>query len=856
MTAVDDTGASAEPAHVLWVELSTRIVARELHYRSGQEEASVQSIVSLFATTRELMEKNRRAGPFLSIAEQLLDCLRPHTARWHAMLDASGHFPNPALRRQFRAEMQGVAQELAPHIAALARLSGHVPAVDRPRHGEDLTPSLGAPIRFGIERPFKTQTRGGDDLAYQELLKARDDINAAEREHVTQRRSKVNPGGATPDQNGIGLALSGGGIRSATFCLGVVQTLAARKLLPQFDYLSTVSGGGYLGSFMSNQFPPSQNPADAAFNAASIDSPQVRHLRNNSKYLLPATAMSRLSLAGLLCSGILTTTLLAVAIPVFFALITHFFARVGLLDEGRSFGSLFGIWRIDQNPLAQLAAILLILVAVLLLIRPITPVWRVSRGFIDKVAACAGVAAGFFIAIAATPWVLILLGNWENWQIGGFSIAGAAAAGTGALALRAVGYVWKFRQFLTKLVIFSGAILFAFVYLITAMQIDVVPLEGGLSTPEKVVLIALGIWALWACAVNINLTGLHRYYRDRLASCYLNPTHPPREGVSEPPALEQLSADLPYHLVNTTVNLPSSENAELRGRGGDFFVMSKAFCGSPIVGYKPTTEVHQLNKDLDLATAMAISGAAASTNMGWQTMRQYRVLMAIFNVRLGYWLRWRRHSAHWLTSSAFVQLVREMFGLMQEKASTLNVSDGGHIENLAAYELIRRKLKYIVCIDGGMDGTMTCSDLNRLQRLVAIDFGYRLDFDVTDLQLVNGYSTNYGVLVKIDYTPDEANTAKKQLGWMLYLKLSILGTESSYVLDYRRENPLFPHQTTLDQFFDEAQFEAYRKLGQSAAENFFSREFDSSDATTLEQWFQALAKNMLPDTDEVFVKNT
>ena len=139
------------------------------------------------------------------------------------------------------------------------------------------------------------------------------------------------------------------------------------------------------------------------------------------------------------------------------------------------------------------------------------------------------------------------------------------------------------------------------------------------------------------------------------------------------------------------------------------------------------------------------------------------------------------------------------------------------------------------------------ADLNRLQRLVAIDFGYQLDFDATDLQLINGYSTNYGLLVKIDYTPDERVVANKQIGWMLYLKLAMLGTESSYVLDYRRENPLFPHQTTLDQFFDEAQFEAYRKLGQSAAENFFEGEFASDGVTTIEQWFQSLAKNLLPD---------
>ena len=47
------------------------------------------------------------------------------------------------------------------------------------------------------------------------------------------------------------LCLSGGGICSAAFALGVIQGLAARGLLKQFDYLSTVSGGGYLGSLLT-----------------------------------------------------------------------------------------------------------------------------------------------------------------------------------------------------------------------------------------------------------------------------------------------------------------------------------------------------------------------------------------------------------------------------------------------------------------------------------------------------------------------------------------------------------------------------------------------------------------------------
>src|SRR5579883_575730 len=47
----------------------------------------------------------------------------------------------------------------------------------------------------------------------------------------------------------FGLSFSGGGIRSATFNLGVLQGLAQHKLLPHIDYLSTVSGGGYIGAW-------------------------------------------------------------------------------------------------------------------------------------------------------------------------------------------------------------------------------------------------------------------------------------------------------------------------------------------------------------------------------------------------------------------------------------------------------------------------------------------------------------------------------------------------------------------------------------------------------------------------------
>src|SRR6185503_6729286 len=206
-----------------------------------------------------------------------------------------------------------------------------------------------------------------------------------------------------------------------------------------------------------------------------------------------------------------------------------------------------------------------------------------------------------------------------------------------------------------------------------------------------------------------------------------------------------------------------------------------------------------------------------------------------------------------LASTAFTQLMNEITGSLDENSSMINLSDGGHIENLGAYELIRRRLKFIVCIDGGADGTMDCSDLSRLQRLIAIDLGYRLDFDTTKFRLKDNFSTAYGTLAKIDYAPNDGKPARdKQLGWMLYIKLSMLGTEPNYVLDYKRENPHFPHQSTGDQFFDEAQFEAYRKLGESAGNSFFSKQYGTEGMQEFAPWFGELVQRLIPDSDAVY----
>jgi predicted acylesterase/phospholipase RssA len=90
-----------------------------------------------------------------------------------------------------------------------------------------------------------------------------DTVFAKELEAIGERRrfhANGDTAGAGPDERArtppvgddlIGLALSGGGIRSAAFCLGALQALSKLNAIRVIDYLSTVSGGGYVGGAMT-----------------------------------------------------------------------------------------------------------------------------------------------------------------------------------------------------------------------------------------------------------------------------------------------------------------------------------------------------------------------------------------------------------------------------------------------------------------------------------------------------------------------------------------------------------------------------------------------------------------------------
>src|ERR1700754_2723092 len=108
-----------------------------------------------------------------------------------------------------------------------------------------------------------------------------------ETDAIERRRAAA---GVEPGAPRIGLALSGGGIRSATFCTGLLRALARNRMLHRFDYLSTVSGGGYIGAAWGRLFHAGgkDGPADVEAGVAKDDLLFLWWLRNNGRFLAPA----------------------------------------------------------------------------------------------------------------------------------------------------------------------------------------------------------------------------------------------------------------------------------------------------------------------------------------------------------------------------------------------------------------------------------------------------------------------------------------------------------------------------------------------------------------------------------------
>ena len=384
------------------------------------------------------------------------------------------------------------------------------------------------------------------------------------------------------------------------------------------------------------------------------------------------------------------------------------------------------------------------------------------------------------------------------------------------------------------------------------------------------------LFALWALListgvamgffVNANKFSLHGFYRNRLIRAYLGASRglkgkderrpnaltgfDPKDNISmaelanydfdihaEPVTP---SAQRPFHIVNIALNLVRGDKLAWQQRKAQSFTVSPLHCGSwQTVGYRRSCEYGynaSANRAISLGTAVATSGAAASPNMGYHSSSAVTFLLALFNIRLGWWIGNPGEAGNtpflgklgkmlklWPTYTrshpafSIAPLVAELFGYTNANHRYVYLSDGGHFENLALYEMVLRRCHFIVVVDAGCDTEWTFQDLGNAIRKIRIDQGIEIDIDLGMLQNPAGshLSQWHHAIGTIRYDKVDQGAP---IGTLLYIKTSLTGDEPPDVNEYAKQHEAFPHEPTADQFFSESQFESYRRLGQHVGE--------------------------------------
>lgn len=373
-------------------------------------------------------------------------------------------------------------------------------------------------------------------------------------------------------------------------------------------------------------------------------------------------------------------------------------------------------------------------------------------------------------------------------------------------------------------------------------------LDSGV--PTLCLLFIGGAWFV-SWRVDINEFSIHYLYRNRLVRCYLGATVPKRNaqpftGFSEkdnfplgdlkiPEGSNNAKDGRPLPILNTSLNVVRGKELALQTRKARSFALTPIYGGFTRAlpckrdwqaAYARTEKLAcrlpGFKDGVTMGTAVAISGAAASPNMGSYSDPGLGFLMTLFDVRLGWWIGNPRKK-QWENGSprvGFACLLQELLGATSDDSKYVYLSDGGHFENLAVYELVRRGCKLIIVSDASCDPGYSFGDLHNAIEKCRTDFGVEIVMDGLDRitpkpcpeDVATKRAASHFAVGKIRYNPN----APEADGTIIYLKPALVACDPSDVLAYGEKDKAFPHDTTANQWFDEDHFENYRELGMTS----------------------------------------
>lgn len=600
-----------------------------------------------------------------------------------------------------------------------------------------------------------------------------------EKEQLRLRREKLQQQHGTPEQeNWFGIALSGGGIRSATINLGFLKTLNKFGILQKADYLSTVSGGGFTHSYIQ---ATAKETGD--FTKLFTDE-HIAAMRKHGEYFTPGQGIWKIGNTFLISVAFVVSWLMSLISPVIVGGIIYYIYTIVIGFTG--------------NPVAD------------------TSDFAFGGGWWALL-----IAGGLMLLHFVTNIAL------------NFNLSVSKQFNKIESAMALIG------------LILYGWILLAGVKAGDRLS-DSVLVNYGINA---VLLFVLGFFT------NPNALSFHRFYRKQLADLFLRFSGKYRnmalKDVFDAQAAEKRAFIAPYPLINTCLNLqnPGGGDKFKGSKASDYFLLSPLFCGSKLTSYVPTDRYVDYRK-MTLPAAVTISAAAVNPGLGNYSNKLLSVLMTLFNARLGFWIS---NPITLVKSYAIVwwpiYFFKELMGRIGLSNKMINISDGGHIENLGVYELLRRGCRLVISVDAGEDRMYSFAELNNLIIRARNELGLEIRFRPDDQpeELIRPrpsqvYSKKRFAVADIyQWWEDEKiidpATGKeetliinfdepKKTGTFIYVKSSVLAPAGKPYLSekedylkygtykYKVYHPDFPHESTSDQFFDEIQWESYYQLGQ------------------------------------------
>ena len=158
--------------------------------------------------------------------------------------------------------------------------------------------------------------------------------------------------------------------------------------------------------------------------------------------------------------------------------------------------------------------------------------------------------------------------------------------------------------------------------------------------------------------------------------------------------------------------------------------------------------------------------------------------------------------------------------IKEKKNGFVFLTDGGHIDNLGIYELLRRRCRLIISVDAEADPDFSGASLVQVERFARIDLNVIIRMNWAPIgtrtlatsqeirkKLLKAESGPHVAVGLIDYPPAASGMGEREKGVLVYIKASLSGDENDYVTAYKAAYPRFPHETTADQLFSEEQFE-------------------------------------------------